>query len=509
MGTSESSVSIAYDREVLAVLYEAMGGSEWRRSDGWFTDSPLDQWYGLSTRGHRVVGIDLADNLLTGAIPQEIGYLTGLEHLNLLGNSLSGELPYTLGNLSGLTYLDVRWNAIGGHIPRELGDIDGLETLLLGGNKLTSALPWELGRLQKLVRLDVSRNNLEGEIPAELGWLPNLEILAAQHNRLVGHIPWQLGEITSLKRLLLSGNELAGIVPPELDGLRYAAHQRPSSIATGVGQAYDFLEGETLFIDLTKDSSSWTDSGTGLLHEVTTNIELPQARLAVAGVMNALVIQNGLMFVRESYIPQWIDSEQLKYIVEGINAKVRAAPSHIASEDALIFTLETYRGETIDMLSAHPISPATLPWNGIGDEIGRHENLVVPMSQPSHYVQFDCSQIKAHNPHYSREEVIKAKTSGYCEIPASHAEVSLTLYNHLRKKRCWSFLCWWSVVATSGPHTRHGPVARWNERTTSVRAVCRNGTYSTLAKICPGNYSDDHYGRCGYRWSRPVPIDCP
>ena len=87
----------ALERRVLAVLFEAMGGNGWTTSDGWLSDAPLEQWYGVSTNQHdRVVSLDLADNGVSGEVPFVLGRLTGLSQLKLGGNQISGCLPVAL-----------------------------------------------------------------------------------------------------------------------------------------------------------------------------------------------------------------------------------------------------------------------------------------------------------------------------------------------------------------------------------------------------------------------------
>ena len=72
------SVGETRDREVLRVLYKACGGTNWIRSDGWATDAPLSQWYGVQVDATgRVVALDLAYNNLLGSMPEELGRLEG------------------------------------------------------------------------------------------------------------------------------------------------------------------------------------------------------------------------------------------------------------------------------------------------------------------------------------------------------------------------------------------------------------------------------------------------
>ena len=62
------------DHAALVALYEATDGPNWLNSDGWLTDAPLREWYGVSTNADgRVDTLDLSGNSLTGEIPPELG----------------------------------------------------------------------------------------------------------------------------------------------------------------------------------------------------------------------------------------------------------------------------------------------------------------------------------------------------------------------------------------------------------------------------------------------------
>ena len=99
---------LQYDCETLSSLYDETGGSEWEQSGNWFTESSLEQWYGVSVSGDRVSELDLSGNGLSGEIP-DLSALGGLETLDLSGNEeLRGEFPLGLMNLPGLDTVDVR-----------------------------------------------------------------------------------------------------------------------------------------------------------------------------------------------------------------------------------------------------------------------------------------------------------------------------------------------------------------------------------------------------------------
>ena len=93
----------AADRAVLAALYDAMDGANWRSRDNWLSDAPLDEWHGVTTDdGGRVTLLDLRHNRLSGEIPSQLVDLPGLEGLWVGGSSsLTGCIPEELRHLSG------------------------------------------------------------------------------------------------------------------------------------------------------------------------------------------------------------------------------------------------------------------------------------------------------------------------------------------------------------------------------------------------------------------------
>jgi len=267
-----------HDRAVLASLYEAAGGTDWTRSDGWLGDGPLGDWYGIDADAlGQVVGVDLADNGMTGRVPARLAQLGSLTSLRIGGNpGLGGPLPLSLSDLSlrELHYADTglcvspdrsfgewlgaipshegtgtecsalsdrdilallyeatggaRWTANEHWLSdRPLGEWTGVETgadgrvtgLSLPGNNLTGLVPPELGGLSSLAVLDLRANNLTGPVPPELGGLSGLVSLLLSGNDLTGPIPPELGGLSDLIWLYLYSNDLTGPIPPELGAL--------------------------------------------------------------------------------------------------------------------------------------------------------------------------------------------------------------------------------------------------------------------------------------------------
>ena len=208
------------DRQALASLYQTTGGDQWLNNDGWLTDRPMSDWYGVTTDADgRVTELRLITNGLTGTITPRIAALTHLTRLELWDHQLGGAIPAQLGDLSRLEYVDLDHNQLTGEIPAALGNLSRLTYLGLDWNQLTGEIPPALAKLSSLEALELHGNQLTGEIPAWLGELPNLGVLALADNKLTGGIPPELGNLNNATIMLLDTNQLTGSIPPELGNM--------------------------------------------------------------------------------------------------------------------------------------------------------------------------------------------------------------------------------------------------------------------------------------------------
>ena len=227
------------DREILEILYDATGGTNWTNNDNWLTDAPLREWHGVDVDGEgRVSRLWVFGNNLTGLIPPELGELANLRTLYLEGNNLTGPIPPTLGRLAKLDELRLSDNNLTGPIPPELGELANLRLLFLGkstttgNNQLTGPIPAEFGRLANLAWLGLGDNQLTGPIPPTLGRLTNLRWLYLNSNQLTGPVPPEFGDMASLQELRLTNNtEMQGPLPADLTSL----HALDALTAGGTG----------------------------------------------------------------------------------------------------------------------------------------------------------------------------------------------------------------------------------------------------------------------------------
>ena len=180
-------------------LLSARNTLEGRARLDWSESTPIEQWEGVSISGtpRRVTRLNLMDRGLSGTIPDALGRLSMLTHLNLRTNpGLSGEIPDALGNLGNLRVLNLHSNSHTGAVP-DLRRITGLEELYLANNANGDK---------------VAGSGLTGEIPTWLNGMTNMRELWLWGNNLSGTVP-NLSGMTSLQKLKLAGNDLTGGVP--------------------------------------------------------------------------------------------------------------------------------------------------------------------------------------------------------------------------------------------------------------------------------------------------------
>ncbi|XP_010050423.2 receptor-like protein EIX1 [Eucalyptus grandis] len=88
-----------------------------------------------------VVNLDLSSNFLSGSIPEELSFLSGLHGLNLSHNHLYGNIPIGIGNMMSLESLDLSNNHLSGIIPQGISALIFLAHLNLSQNNLTGHIP--------------------------------------------------------------------------------------------------------------------------------------------------------------------------------------------------------------------------------------------------------------------------------------------------------------------------------------------------------------------------------
>ena len=206
------------DWNALVALYEATGGDNWTNNEGWLTETPLGDWYGVNLlRDGRVDHLELENNNLIGEIPAELADLT-TRRLDLSHNQLSGEIPEELCSQGTL---DLSHNQLSGPIPQGVVGCNGPGHLFLNNNQLSGEIPAEWGAEPDLEYVQLNDNQLSGEIPPELSNTAMRE-LHLKNNQFSGEVPKELSD-SPLRVLDLTGNQMSGCMP---DSIRDIEHVR-------------------------------------------------------------------------------------------------------------------------------------------------------------------------------------------------------------------------------------------------------------------------------------------
>ncbi|XP_044502051.1 receptor-like protein 6 [Mangifera indica] len=154
--------------------------------------------------------------------PSLIGYLpkfdasSPVQELRLGGTSFTGEIPNSIGNLKSLSHLDIHDCNFLGTIPSSLGNLAEITSLYLSQNMFSGKLPPIVGNLTSLEELDVSNNNFSVQNSIALSWISKhskLTYLGISQINLVGEIPSWLMNLTQLNFLCIGSNQLTGQIP--------------------------------------------------------------------------------------------------------------------------------------------------------------------------------------------------------------------------------------------------------------------------------------------------------
>ncbi|MFS7958429.1 putative leucine-rich repeat-containing, plant-type, leucine-rich repeat domain superfamily [Helianthus anomalus] len=162
--------------------------------------------------------VDLSSNLFSGKLPKLFNS-SMLNVLDLSNNSFTGSLFHLLCSWGGnvIEALHLANNHLSGAIPECWVKWQSLRFLNLENNNLSGVIPTTMGYLSYLVSLNMCKNKLSGRLPASLMWLKELQILEFASNELVGSIPTWIGtELLDLRILNLRSNSFDGTISHEL-----------------------------------------------------------------------------------------------------------------------------------------------------------------------------------------------------------------------------------------------------------------------------------------------------
>lgn len=233
-------------------------------------DSCGSRWEGITCNSSRITTITLSSIGLTGQLTGDLASLSELQILDLSYNEgLTGSLPSNIGQLSQLTSLILVGCGFSGSIPDSVGSLKQLVYLSLNSNRFTGQVPASIGNLKNLYWLDLSDNQLMGSIPVSNGTAPGLDLLIkTKHfhfgmNQLSGPIPPSLfGPEMVLIHVLFDNNNLSGSIPSTLglvktlEAVRFDRNQLSGPLPTNLNnltQCNELVLSNNAFIDSIPD----------------------------------------------------------------------------------------------------------------------------------------------------------------------------------------------------------------------------------------------------------------
>ena len=200
---SISPADAAKERAALTAIYNAAQGQSWTANHNWLSDASVKDWFGVTT--------------------DDYGYVVGLRlYPGILDKNLKHELSPEIVNLPYVRHLEIIALddlVVPNDVLTQMGSLSHLESLVILGGGTDGGIPPELGNLSNLKGFSLALNDLTGEIPSALGNLTGLQALYLFGNDLTGEIPSELANLKDLRGLLLQGNRLSGPVPPWLGSL--------------------------------------------------------------------------------------------------------------------------------------------------------------------------------------------------------------------------------------------------------------------------------------------------
>jgi hypothetical protein len=121
--------------------------------------------------------------------------------INLEGNNVQGGLSADVSLLTGLVVLNLADNVIGGALPAELATMPALEELYLKGNFFVQDLSnFDFSGLSSLTVLELGDNGFFGTIPESIWTLSTLQILILDDNEFSGELSGSISQLSNLRK---------------------------------------------------------------------------------------------------------------------------------------------------------------------------------------------------------------------------------------------------------------------------------------------------------------------
>ena len=236
------------DKDVLANLFNNLGGESWNSKQLWLESDDICIWQGVScVRGTKTVeSIYLPNNQITGTLDilQLLLDLPSLKRLNLEGNNFHVEINNATQDVTSeleelvLNRLYLKNEFLGLF---ERATFTELKELSLVSCNLGGEMPFfSTVSLPKLEKLDLNENNFHSLPESKTTNLPELNFLSINTNSIEGTLPNYLTEFNKLQFLFLKENYFHGSLDiitsfPNLESVDVSAQLIHSNCSNGFG----------------------------------------------------------------------------------------------------------------------------------------------------------------------------------------------------------------------------------------------------------------------------------
>ncbi|KAI0795134.1 hypothetical protein C8Q75DRAFT_749069 [Abortiporus biennis] len=189
-------------------------GQSTLKNGGWVDDVRFCAWNGVSCDGSgRVASLTLTFPAVPVSVPDEIGALTGLQALHIIGNSAtpSGSLPSSFTSLTSLSTLHLESTSITALSDNFFSTLKKLTTLeLVKNSQMTGNLPSSINglSLQNLVVNGQTLANPLANLASSSSLQSSLQLLDLSSSSLSGVVPSSISSFSALVELHLDSNSL-------------------------------------------------------------------------------------------------------------------------------------------------------------------------------------------------------------------------------------------------------------------------------------------------------------
>jgi Leucine-rich repeat (LRR) protein len=157
-------------------------------------------------------------------LPESIRGLRSLQHLDVGGCVVLQQLPESIGGLGSLQWLDISrcWALL--QLPESIGGLGSLQRLDISRCWSLQQLPESIGGLGSLQRLDISRCWALLQLPENIGGLGSLQYLNISWCTELQQLPESIRGLGSLQHLDVSGCAALEQLPESIGGLGSLQH---------------------------------------------------------------------------------------------------------------------------------------------------------------------------------------------------------------------------------------------------------------------------------------------